>query len=124
MVFWSSFSPFVAKVIIPPVGHMRPCMRSSKFSPGFHIKAVMELGLHQLLVPPRLLSASLGALHPGSPIQGLSGGYVHPDSTVGPTQRLSCRLGRRKMLFHTPEGLGDSPVLDTRGVRQEVRLQL
>ncbi|KAI4542754.1 hypothetical protein MG293_006880 [Ovis ammon polii] len=63
-----------AKVIIPPVGHMRPCMRSSKFSPGFHIKAVMELGLHQLLVPPRLLSASLWALHPGSPIQGLSEG--------------------------------------------------
>ena len=49
---------------------------------------------------------------------------MHPGSTVGPTERLSCRLGRRKMLFHRPEGLGDSPVLDIRGVRQEVCLQL
>ena len=42
---------------------------------------------------------------------------MHPGSTVGPTQSLSCGLGRRKMLFQKPEGLGDSPVLDIRGVR-------
>ena len=41
---------------------------------------------------------------------------MHPGSTVGPTQSLSCGLGRRKM-FQKPEGLGDSPVLDIRGVR-------
>lgn len=49
---------------------------------------------------------------------------MHPGFNVGPTESLSYRLGRRKMLFHRPEGLGDSPVLDIRGVRQEVHLQL
>lgn len=65
------------------------------------------------------LGPSSWVTHPG-PLSGVRAPRLH----CGAHTEAQLQVGKEEDVVHTPEGLGDSPVLDTRGVRQEVRLQL
>lgn len=68
----------------------------------------MELGLHQLLGPPRLLSASLWALHPGSPIQASQ--WVHaPRLHCGTHREPQLQVGKEEDVVPPARGSGGQP---------------